>query len=49
MIIFLFNILRPERNGRIFEDIFKCFFLIENLRIVIEISMNFVSESSIDN
>ena len=37
------NTLRPRQNGRHFpEDIFKCIFLNENVRISIKISLKFV-------
>ena len=38
------NTLRPTQNGRRFaDDIFKCFFLNENVSIAIEISLNLCS------
>ena len=38
-----FNTLRPRQNGRHFpDDIFKCLFLNENVRISIKISLKFV-------
>ena len=44
------NILRPEQNGRLFaDDTFKCIFLKENVRILIEISLKFVPRRSINN
>ena len=44
------NILRPRQNGRHFaDDIFKCIFLNENVRISIEISLKFVLKESINN
>ena len=44
------NTLRPRRNGRHFaDDILKCIFLNENVRIPIEISLKFVPKGPIDN
>ena len=44
------NILRPRQNGRRFpDDIFKCIFLNENVRISIKISLNFVPKGPINN
>ena len=45
-----FNTLRPRQHGRHFpDDIFKCIFLNENLRILIKISLKFVPKGPIDN
>ena len=45
-----FNTLRPRRNIRHFaDDIFKCFFLNENVRISIKISLKLVPNGPIDN
>ena len=45
-----FNTLRPRQIGCHFADnIFKCIFLIENVRIPIKISLNFVSKGPINN
>ena len=42
--------LRPRQNGCHFaDDIFKCIFLNENVRISIKISLNFVPKGSINN
>ena len=50
LLLFLFNTLRPRRNGRAFaDDIFKCIFLNENVRIPIEISLKFVPKGPINN
>ena len=44
------NTLRPRQNGRFFpDDIFKCIFLDENVRISIKISLNFVPKDLINN
>ena len=44
------NTLRPRQNGRHFaDDTFKCIFVNENVRILIEISLNFVPEGPINN
>ena len=44
------NTLRPGQNGRHFvDDIFKCIFLKENVRILIKISLNFVPKCPINN
>ena len=44
-----FNTLRPRQNGRHFaDDIFKCIFLKENVRISINISLDFVPYGAID-
>ena len=46
--VLLFNTLRPRRNGRLFaDDIFKCIFLNENIRISIKISLKFVPKGLI--
>ena len=46
----LLNTLRPRQNGRHFpDDIFKCIFLNESKRILIEISLKFVPKGPIDN
>ena len=44
------NTLRPRQNGCHFpDDIFKCFFLNENVSIAIEISLKFVPKGPINN
>ena len=44
------NTLRPRQNGRHFtDDIFKCIFLNENVRIPIKISLKFVPKGQINN
>ena len=44
------NTLRPRQNGRHFaDDICKCIFLNENVRIPIEISLKFVPKGPINN
>ena len=44
------NTLRPRQNGRHFADnIFKCIFLNENVRISLKISLNFVPNVPINN
>ena len=44
------NTLRPRQNGRHFaDDIFKCIFLNENVRISIKISLKFVPKDPINN
>ena len=44
------NTLRPRQNGRHFaDDIFKCIFLNENVRIPIKIAMKFVPKGPINN
>ena len=44
------NTLRPRQDGRHFaDDMFKCIFLNENVWILIEISLKFVSKGSINN
>ena len=45
-----FNTLRPRQNGRHFaDDIFKCIFLNENVRILIKISLKVVPKGPINN
>ena len=47
---FHFNTLRPRQNGRHFaDDTFKRIFLIENVRISIEISLKLVPKGPINN
>ena len=44
------NTLRPRPNGRHFtDDIFKCIFLNENMRISIKFSLKFVAKGPINN
>ena len=44
------NSLRPGQDGRHFaDDIFKCVFLNENVRIPIKISLKFVPNGLINN
>ena len=44
------NTLRPRQNGRHFpDDIFKCFFLNENVSIAIKMSLKFVPKGPINN
>ena len=44
------NSLRPRPNRRHFpDDIFRCIFLNENIRIAINISLSFVPKGPIDN
>ena len=44
------NSLRPRQNGRHFaDDIFKCIFVDENVRIPIKISIKFVPKGPINN
>ena len=44
------NTLRPRRNRRYFaDDIFKCIFMNENVRISIKISLKFVPKGPINN
>ena len=44
------NTLRPRQNGRHFpDDIFKCIFLNENVKISIKISLKFVPKGPINN
>ena len=46
----LVNTLRPRQNGRRFaDDTFKLFFLNENVRILIKISLTVVPKGSINN
>ena len=46
----LLNTLRPRQNGRHFpNNIFKCIFLNENIWILIEISLKFVTKGPINN
>ena len=48
--ISLINTLRPRQNGRHFpDDILKCIFLNENVRILIKISLTFVPKGPINN
>ena len=45
-----FSTLRPRQNGRHFaDDIFKCFFLNENVWIPIKTSLKFVPKGPINN
>ena len=45
-----FNSLRPRQNRRHFaDDIFKCIFFYENVRIVLKISLKFVAKVRINN
>ena len=47
---YFFNTLRPRQNGHHFADnIFKCIFLNENVRISIKISLKFVPKDPINN
>ena len=47
--VWMINTLRPRQNGHHFsEDIFKCIFLNENVRISINISLNFAPYGPID-
>ena len=44
------NTLRPRQDGRLFpDDIFKLFFLNENIWIAIKISLKFVPKGPINN
>ena len=44
------NTLRPGQNGRHFADnVFKCIFLSENVRIALKISLEFVPKVPITN
>ena len=44
------NILRPRQNGRHFQDdIFKCFFLSENVWISLKIWLKFIPKGPIKN
>ena len=46
----IFNTLRPRQNDRHFpDDVFKCIFLNENVRISMKISLMFVPEGPINN
>ena len=48
--ITFFNTLRPRQNDRHFpDDIFKCIFLNENVKISIKISLKFVPKGPINN
>ena len=48
--LLVFNSLRPRQNGRHFaDDIFKCIFLNENVRISINISLKCVPKGPIDH
>ena len=50
MYIRIVDTLRPKQNGRHFaDDIFKCFFLNENVSIPIKISLRFVPKGPINN
>ena len=45
-----FNTLRPRQNGRhLPDDIFKCIFMNENVRIATNISLKFVPKGLINN
>ena len=44
-----YNSLRQRRNRRHFDDMFKCFFLNENVLILIKISLKFVAKVQISN
>ena len=45
-----FNTLRPRQNGRHFpDDIFKCIFLSENVRISIDFLLKYVPKGPINN
>ena len=45
-----FNTLRRRQNGRRFpDDLFKCIFLNENIRILIKISLKFIPKDIINN
>ena len=44
------NTLRPRQNGRHFtDDVFKCIFLNENVRILLKIPLKFVPKGPINN
>ena len=44
------NTLRQKQNGRHFaDDIFKCIFFNENVRIPIKLSLKFVPKGQINN
>ena len=48
--LFVINTLRPRQNGRHFpDDIFKCIFLNENVRISIKIPLKFDPKCPINN
>ena len=50
VLIWIFNTLRPRRDGRHFpDDIFKRIFLNENVWILIKISLKFVPKGPINN
>ena len=50
MLISLVKTLRPRQNGRHFaDDILKCIFLNENVRILIKISLRCVPKDPINN
>ena len=42
------NTLRLRQNGRHFQDIFKCIFLNENVKISIKISLKFVPKGPVN-
>ena len=45
-----FDTLRPRQNGRHFaDDVFKCIFLNENVRILLKSSLEFVPKGTINN
>ena len=45
-----FNSSFPGQNGRLFaDDSFKCIFMNEKFRILIEISLKFIPKGPIDN
>ena len=47
--IVLVNTLRLKQNDPHFQDIFKCIFLNENVRILLKISLKFVTKVRINN
>ena len=48
--VHVFTTLRPRQNGlHVADDIFKCIFLNENVRIPITISLKFVPKGQINN
>ena len=50
IVVWTFNTLTLRQNGRhLPDDIFKCIFMIENVYILIEISLKFVPYGRIDN
>ena len=50
VVLVVFNSLRPRQNGRHFSDgTFKRFFLNENVRISVEISLKFVPKFPIND